>query len=301
LVSAGTEIAVYSGTHVGFATPGASYPRLPFNPGYASAGTVEAVGSAVTALRPGDRVSGNAPHADGWIADAAASVPLALPDSVSFEQACLARVAVFPLQGVRLARLQLGEHVAVFGQGLIGQLARQFAAVDGAATTIAVDLVDARLRVARQHGATHLVNPTRDDVQQEILSATGGAGVDVAIEATGSPAVINDALKATARLGRVILLGSPRGKVEIDPYNDIHRKGVSIIGAHGGTAASTANAYHRWTVDEHRRLAVELIRQGRLRSDELITHRVGAPDALGVFEALMTRPQDYLGVIINWQ
>ena len=50
--------------------------------------------------------------------------------------------------------------------------------------------------------------------------------------------VINDALRSAAILGRVILLGSPRGRVEIDPYTDIHRKGVAVIGASSALAAA---------------------------------------------------------------
>ena len=101
-------------------------------------------------------------------------------------------------------------------------------------------------------------------------------------------------------LGRVILLGSPRGRVEIDAYTDIHRKGVAVIGAHGRTASVPANPYHRWTSAEHHRLAVELIRQGRVRTDGLVSHRLPADAALGAFEALATRPQDHLGVVIRW-
>src|SRR5437763_12909641 len=52
LVSAGTEIAIYSGAHIGYPVPGATYPRLPFHPGYAFAGTVEALGSALAGPRP---------------------------------------------------------------------------------------------------------------------------------------------------------------------------------------------------------------------------------------------------------
>jgi 2-desacetyl-2-hydroxyethyl bacteriochlorophyllide A dehydrogenase len=300
LISAGTEIAAYSGSHIGYSTPGSTFPRMPMNPGYALAGTVEAVGDAVTGLRPGDRVSGGMRHGDWLVVEDSRSGLLRLPDEVTFEQACLARVAVFPFQGVRLANLRIGEHVVVFGQGLIGQLARQFAAIDGAVTTMAVDLVDARLEVARRHGATHIVNPGRDDVPAAILTATAGQGADVAIEATGSPQVVNDALQAVGMLGRVILLGSTRGRVEIDPYNDIHRKGVSVIGAHGRTASVPANPYHRWTGAEHHRLAVELFRQGRLKSDGLISHHIPAAEALGIFDALMERSQAYLGVIVRW-
>jgi threonine dehydrogenase-like Zn-dependent dehydrogenase len=190
--------------------------------------------------------------------------------------------------------------VAVFGQGLIGQLARQFATIDGAATVIAVDLIDSRLEVARRHGATHTVNPSRDDLSAALDAATGGRGADVCIEATGNPAVIADALQAVGRMGRVILLGSPRGRIEIDPYRDIHSKGVSLIGAHANTTASVPNAYHPWTVAQHRRFALELMRQGRLHTDGLISHRVPADEALPVWDALMTHQQDYLGVILEW-
>lgn len=300
LVSAGTEIAIYSGSHIGYTIPGARYPRIPFYPGYAFAGIVEAAGSGVTNLRPRDRVLGSMGHQDRVVVDVERGRLDLIPEGVSFEEACLARLATISMQGVRLARIRLGEHVAVFGQGLIGQFARQLAAIDGAATTVAVDLIDARLDVARRHGATHLVNPGRDDLAATIAGATGGAGVDVAIEATGHPAVINDALKAAARLGRVILLGSPRGRIEIDPYSDIHSKGVSVIGAHANTTASAANPYYRWTLDEQRRLALELMRQRRLHSNGLISHRVPAAEALPVWDALMTRQQDYLGVIIVW-
>src|SRR5581483_3064544 len=220
---------------------------------------------------------------------------------VSFEQGCLARLAAISMQGVRLAHVRLGERVAVFGQGLIGQFARQLAALDGAATTVAIDLFEPRLQLARRHGATHTVNPSCEDLAAAIGAATGGQGVDVAIEATGSPAVINDALHAAAPLGRVILLGSPRGRVEIDPYTDIHRKGLSVIGAHAGTAAAVANAYHRWTTAEHYRLAIELMRQGRLLTSGLVSHHVPADQALGIFDALAERPQDHLGVLIEWR
>ena len=53
VISAGTEVAVFSGTHIGYSIPGAKYPHMPYYPGFAAAGTVEAVGSAVTALEAG--------------------------------------------------------------------------------------------------------------------------------------------------------------------------------------------------------------------------------------------------------
>jgi threonine dehydrogenase-like Zn-dependent dehydrogenase len=112
--------------------------------------------------------------------------------------------------------------------------------------------------------------------------------------------VINDALKVAGFMGRVVLLGSPRGRIEIDPYTDIHHKGVMVIGAHARTSADPANAYQRWTFNEHFRLAVELIRQGRLKTEGLVTRHVPAEEALTVHEAIVEHPQDDLGMLIQW-
>jgi 2-desacetyl-2-hydroxyethyl bacteriochlorophyllide A dehydrogenase len=300
VVSAGTEIAIYSGAHIGYTIPGARYPRMPFYPGYAFAGTVEAAGTGVDTLRPGDRVVGSMGHQDRVVVDVERGRLDRIPDGVSFEQACLSRLSTISMQGVRLANIKLGERVAVFGQGLIGQFARQLAAIDGAVVTLAVDLIDTRLEIARRHGATHPVNPSRDDLAAAIKAATDGNGVDVAIEATGNPAVINDALHAVAPLGRVVLLGSPRGRIEIDPYSDIHSKGVTVIGAHANTTAAAGNPYHRWTLLEQRRVAMELMRQGRLHTDGLVSHRIPVAESLGVWDALADHQQDYLGVILVW-
>ena len=174
----------------------------------------------------------------------------------------MGRLGTVSMQSVRLAGVKLGEHVAVFGQGVFGQFALQVANLDGAVTAIAVDVLDSRLEIARRHGATHVVNPTREDVAERIAAATDGHGVDVAIEATGDQHVINDCLRAAAWLGRVILLGSSRGRVEIDPYTDIHSKGVAVIGAHSDTTAKEGNIYHRWTDGVHRQPGAGAIAPG---------------------------------------
>ncbi len=301
LVSAGTEIAIYSGAHIGYTIPGSAYPSLPFRPGYAASGTVEAVGSAVTSFKPGDRVSGSWNHASAAIVDTTRGTLSTLPDGVSFEQGCLARLAAIAMQGVRLAQLRLGESVAVFGQGLIGQFARQHAQLEGAAVTLAVDLIDARLELAARHGATHPVNPRTQDLPAAIKAATRGHGAHVAIEATGSPSVINDALKSVGDFGRVILLGSPRGRVEIDPYSDVHRGGVTIIGSHARTADLPGSPHPTWTMPAQYALCLELMRQRRLLTDGLVSHHVPAADAPPVWDALRDRPQDHLGVILDWR
>jgi 2-desacetyl-2-hydroxyethyl bacteriochlorophyllide A dehydrogenase len=300
LVSAGTELAIYSGSHIGFTVPGSTYPRMPHHPGYSAAGTVVGAGSEVRRFSIGDRIAGSLPHASWAVADGTTDVLVNVPEGVTLEQACLARLAGIAMQGVRMANVRLGETVVVFGQGLIGQLARQHAALEGASETFGVDLFRARLDVARRLGATHVIDATHTDAVEAVMAATGGRGADVVIEATGNPAVIPQALRTAADLGRVVLLGSPRGRVEIDPYSDIHRKGLTVIGAHARTADLPHNPTLRWNTTEQLRLCVELIGKGRLRTDGLIGHHFPADATLQVYEQLLTEPQDYLGVVLEW-
>jgi NADPH:quinone reductase-like Zn-dependent oxidoreductase len=108
VVSAGTETANYAATHIDFRQPGRRVP-LPFRPGYALAGTVVAVGSAVQDLRPGHRVAASANYADWVVVGTNRTRMVRLPDGVTGEQGCLARLSCIAMQGVRLARVAPGE------------------------------------------------------------------------------------------------------------------------------------------------------------------------------------------------
>ena len=138
-------------------------------------------------------------------------------------------------------RSRLGETVVVLGLGLIGQFAAQLARVAGARPVIGVDLFPNRVEIA-QAGGICALNPNESDVAQTVNAVTAGRMAEVVIEATGNPAVIPQALELAGDGGRVVLLGSPRGTVEIDPYSAVHHKGVSLIGAH---AARIRACVHR--------------------------------------------------------
>src|SRR5689334_21389080 len=120
LISAGTELAIVMGTHIGFTT-GAAWPRYPMALGYTAVGQVIAVGPNVTGLTVGDRVLGPTPHASHGVVEA--SRLRRLPPDCSAEAALLANLSYIPFLGVRLAKPRLGDGMAVFGQGLIGALA----------------------------------------------------------------------------------------------------------------------------------------------------------------------------------
>ena len=98
--------------------------------------------------------------------------PPKIPDSVTDVQATFLSLADVALHGVRRGRPYIGDSVAVFGQGVVGQLVTQFAAMVNPYPLMAIDLQDDRLALARQSGATHSINANRED------GGEPGSGVD---------------------------------------------------------------------------------------------------------------------------
>jgi len=262
LISVGTELAVYSGTHIGYTLPNAVYPKLPLNPGYSTIGRVVAVGSQVKTVLPGDRVLAEVPHANRFIIDEDDEAYVVLPDKVSDHNGPFIRMAEIALTAVRLAPIQLGDTVVVIGLGLVGQFATQLYRLHGSNPTIGIDLLPKRLAAAQAHGIK-VLNPNEVDVVQEISNLLGDRKPDVVIEATGSPEVLNLCLQLAKNGGRVLALGSTRGKVGIDVYSEIHRKGIHLVGAHE-LANRFENAPSNWTQKRNLQLLTDLFCDGRL-------------------------------------
>lgn len=109
-------------------------------------------------------------------------------------------------------RPSAGSSLAVFGAGAVGLSAVMAAAVTGCSRIIAVDMQDSRLQLARELGATHVVNAKAGNAVEQVKAATGGAGADFAVEATGIPAVMAQAFDALNGTGTVVVLGvAPAG------------------------------------------------------------------------------------------
>jgi 2-desacetyl-2-hydroxyethyl bacteriochlorophyllide A dehydrogenase len=287
-ISAGTEVANYRGITV--QRRGRTDWRAdPYRPGYSLAGTVRAVGPGVEGVAVGDRVCGHGPHASAALVDAARFVTV--PSEVSADQAAMTTLCVIVMNAVRLARLQLGESVAVVGAGLIGQLAAQLARLAGARPVVSVDPIEPRRRLALDCGSDAALAP--DDVHESF---------EVVFEATGSPAAFNPALKLVGRQGRVIALGSTRGLVEsFDLYGDLHLKGVTLIGAHMSTTPQHETPYNPWTERRNRALALRLVRDEELRLDRLVSHRVPAAEGPAMYHRLATSREEFLGVLLRWR
>jgi 2-desacetyl-2-hydroxyethyl bacteriochlorophyllide A dehydrogenase len=291
LISPGTERAFFLGL------PNTTQ-RYPQPAGYCNIGEVVAYGSEVSGWQVGDRVASKGHHAAYLLEEAATShlVPSGLAD----EDAAFFNLASIALQGVRKARIELGEPVAVLGAGLIGLLALQLARLQGALPAISIDQDASRLAYARQSGADILLT-TGDDLLPQLAQQVEGDGAAVVIEATGHPAAILTALDIARPLGRVVLLGSTRGETDhVNFYRDVHKKGLTLIGAHNNIRPQRESSPGFWSQVDDQRVALQLLARARLNVQPYITHRFAWSDAPAAYELLRSWTSSALGLILDW-
>lgn len=207
--------------------------NLPFIPGAEIAGVVVETGESVTTVQKGDRIvtlieSGG--YAEFALADSRGLIPL--HDKMDFEQA-----VALPLQGLSayhilktMGRLEKGETVLVHAAaGGVGTLAVQLAKLSGAGKVIATASTDDKLALAADMGADVLINYTEQGWEEKVLEATGGKGVDVALEMAGGE-IFNKTLKCLATFGRLVIYGVASGEQSRFYPSSLMARNQSVIG-----------------------------------------------------------------------
>jgi S-(hydroxymethyl)glutathione dehydrogenase/alcohol dehydrogenase len=260
---------------------------LPHLLGHEASGTVLAIGIGVKHVKVGDKVvlhwrkglgiESETPHYTwqgrkvnaGWIttfneyAIVSENRVTPIPADSDLEVAALFGCAVTTGFGVveNNAKVRIGESVVVFGAGGIGLNIVQAAALVSAYPVIAIDLHDNKLELAKQMGATHVINSSRGDAREAILDIVGKAGVDAFIDNTGQPAIIEMGYQITKPQGRVTLVGVPRKGNNINIYSLPLHFGKGLSGSHGGEAIPQAD------IPRYQ----NLYRAGQIKLRELIT------------------------------
>lgn len=239
---------------------------LPHLLGHEASATVIAVGAGVRHVQPNDKVvlhwrkglgieaetpcyswDGRKVNA-GWIttlseyAIVSENRATKIPDHSDLEVAALFGCAVTTGFGIieNNAKLRIGESIVVFGAGGIGLNIVQAAALVSAYPIIAVDLHDEKLALAKAMGATHVINSQNCSVKEKILDilsdTTSKGALDVFVDNTGLPQIIELGYDLTHAQGRVVLVGVPRNGNNINIYSLPLHFGKSLIGSHGGEA-----------------------------------------------------------------
>ncbi len=278
--------------------------------GHEAVGTVEAVGSAVTTLRPGDRVLvscvsacgrceycrqghyGQCLGGGGWIlgyridGTQAEYVRVPFADNSTYlippgmdDESVLMLADILPTAyevGVVNGGIKPGDTVAIVSAGPIGLSAILGAHLYSPAHVIAIDLADSRLEAAKQFGADVTINPAREDAVAHVMNLTGGLGADVAIEAVG----VSDTFEMCTRLVR------PGGR-------------VANVGVHGTPATLhletlwtrnvtiTTGLVDTWSTPT----LLKLVRSGQLPAAKFITHHFALSDIVRAYD-VFSRPAD---------
>jgi 2-desacetyl-2-hydroxyethyl bacteriochlorophyllide A dehydrogenase len=282
----GTDLHVYDGEM--------KTSKLPIIMGHEWAGDVVEVGTNVKALKEGDRIF-SAPHyycgtciycrsgrenlceqrgvfgaigpRDGCFAEyVVAPYPslYLLPSKITYEVGSLIGDTLSTAaHAVQRARITPGDTVAIWGLGPVGQCLLQMARIAGAARVIAIDVVSDRLSLARKLGADVAVNSKEEDPVKFIKDESNGRGVDLTIEAAGVPAAYMQALEATAKGGKLLLVAYQL-RVQDKPVEIALRaimwREVTII----GTFAHVASEADKF---------VQLVLNDRVKLEPLISHR----------------------------
>lgn len=309
-ISHGTEMVSFLGTSP-FATRKVTADRIfapkeagdpPFYPvtwlGYDLVGEVVAVGERVKNYKLGDRVFTEFPHQTAWLFAEKENHFILKPDSAA-EDALMLSLATVAFVGAQDAEIKLGDRVAVFGGGSVGQLAVQMAFLNGASRVFLIEPNAERCRLAASHTPVECIDPTKEIPALAIRRALGGGSPDVVLECSGKIKGLNAAVQAAGIAGTVVAVGFYAGDARDFCFAEefLHNR-VTIKASMGVWGCPS-----RWPVTWERRRNIEtvmgLIEKRRLNFKGYTTLRVPFNDAQRAYDTIRDNPS-HLRVLLTY-
>lgn len=279
-------------------------PFLPHTLGHEGAGIVEAIGPGVTKVKPGDYVAlswikgsgiqsntptyykGKQKINAGWLTTfqeytlASENRVTKISKDIKPPAAALLGCAVSTGVGsvINHAKIEVGSTVAIFGMGGVGLNIIQGAALMNASKIIAVDVSIDKQELSKSFGATHFINAKEGNPVDKIKELTDEKGVDYSFESIGKIETMEQAYEVANESGLVTIVGVPPDgkKMSIDPY-DIFHGGKRLTGCLGGSTYPDRD-FPRY---------IDLYKNGKLKIDELITHRYKLDDVNDAINAVL--------------
>lgn len=308
-ISAGTELTAYRGSNPYLSRHWDAERRLfddaaatwdyPMSDwGYEEVGEVVELGEGVTRVREHDVVWGIWGHRSSAVVAEDWAAARTLAPGVAPICGIFARIGAIALNAVLDADIHLGETVAVFGQGVPGLIAAQFARLNGA-TVIAVDGVPKRLALARELGAAHVVDFTHERPAEAIKAITGGRGADVSIEISGAYRALHDAIAATAYNSRVVASGFFQGEgVGLRLGEEFHHNRIELVCSQISGVGSRLD--HRWNRERLEQTVLALQAEGRIDLERLVSHVLPVDEAADAFALLDEHGEDAVQVVLSF-
>jgi threonine dehydrogenase-like Zn-dependent dehydrogenase len=271
---------------------------FPLLPGHEVSGIVEHVGTEVTRQRPGDRVG-------IWVTEAGFSeyvkvnTAFALPAGDLPLDLALAEPMACAVNAVAIADVKLGDDVAIIGAGFMGALVLKLVLMRGPRRVFVADTRAEALERARAIGATDtidvrtqsladVVRAGTDPVPQGTFGAVDARdelGADVTFEVTGAQAPLIQAGDATRMAGTLVVVGYHQGGNREIPLGTWNWKALRVVNAHFREIA---------TIMRGMRTGMRLLSSGRIRIDDLVTHRFGLDDVGPAFQTALDKPDGFV-------
>lgn len=310
-ISAGTEMTAYRGTNPYLSkqwdaenrlfrpsdSPAQPYPLSGW--GYEEVGDVVEVHQDVTGLRVGDIVYGTWGHRTHHILQEEYARQRIKPEGLESILAIYSHLGPIALNGILDAGIHVGETVAVFGLGVVGQVVAQLAKLSGAAV-VGVDLIERRLELAKGLGAIDLgLNPAEASPAERIKERTNGRGADVSFEASGSAQALHEAVRATAYSARVVTLGFFQGQATgLFLGEEFHHNRISIVCSQISNVDPALS--YRWDRMRLIHTIMELQARGSLNLRPVITHVIPFRQAARAFQILDETPEQALQIVLDF-
>jgi len=217
---------------------------------------------------------------------------LPVPDTLAFESAALIEPSTVARHMLDLGGFVAGGSAVVLGAGSIGLMLVQWLRVLGASLIVATDVVPENLEVARLVGATVTLDAIREDVPAEICRLTG-AGVDLTLEATGSPAALAQTIDVTRPRGAIVLGGNQPldATLPMEFIERLMRKELTLAGCFMSYSAPWPG--HEWTE------GLAAVLDGGLDMDAMISHRAALSDAPQLFAAIAAHQLSHRKIVFD--
>jgi threonine dehydrogenase-like Zn-dependent dehydrogenase len=288
--------------------PMVSFPRIP---GHEIAATVEEVRDAGSTLKPGMNVTLSPYTSCGQCAaclrgrfnacksnqtlgvqrDGALTDLISVPtpkiftaEGLNLEELCIVEPLTVGFHGVARGRVTDIDTVAVFGCGGVG-LGAIAASAFRSATTIAIDVDDAKLQIAREAGAHHTINTKRESLHDSLQELTKGLGPDVIIEAIGLPATFTAAVEEVAFTGRVVYIGYAKDMVSYETRLFVQKE-LDILGSRNALPEDFAEV-------------IRVLQQHRFPVKSAVTRVVPFDEAAAAFTAWSDNPASISKIMIR--
>ena len=271
--------------------PEEMYPMPIGAPCHELAGTI--VDSRTDAYHEGQRVIVIPQRGAGGLVEYIVSDPgrmILLPDHGEVDEWVMCQPSGTVLYSCQQMPNLLGKNVVVMGQGSIGLSFTMITSRIGARSVIAVDLLDYRLEKSVEMGATHTVNPDKENIEEVVNELTDGQGADVVVEAAGYPDTFNMCFRLVRQFGTVIVFGIQTDDLVPLEHNYLMERQPRIIPTTGARSGNPIS---------HIQEIVALRERGWCDPSKLITHRVGFSDVQKAYDMYDQRQDNVIKVVMN--